>query len=163
MMCLAIACPGLFIQYMVLYGEENIRDASITIAPFFSWRLYTNSVLLSFISALLFPLLTTATLFWHKIPLGTGLRLSWLNLLVALTAYILFAEISDGVLTSDGNFAWTYFVAMGLVFLAALVSLMQHQQMFKPAQRSRLWSAFIVHVGFGILYLVKINIFLSAA
>lgn len=158
----AIVAIPLLYQHGVLYGAGNRRSADIIVAPLAVWSHYTNSVLLSMVSALLFPLaLTLRILTINTLSLGGAMIIAWLNLVMGMLPFIVFAEAYHGKIAYDGNFAWGYYLAMPLLFLTCVARWQQVRSELSTAWNRALLAVLLAHVFFGLVYAGKIVFWLD--
>jgi len=144
---IVLCIPSILVMaflYLLKYADKGIattaEPAHILLAPFGVWNLYTKSVIISTLLALLFPALYATIIRVYTIR---GYLLS--TMLLYLIAFAIAAGFAEsGRYFIHGNFFWSYDIAIYLVFVyfAALYikyrSTMLHKGLTASGLRTRM-------------------------
>ncbi|MEZ8825272.1 hypothetical protein AB6E04_12975 [Vibrio amylolyticus] len=116
------------------------------------WYTNTDSILMSILTALAFPIFVYTTQFFR---LSFASQLSLINLVVAINFY--FFVVEEGSRFYDGNFAWPFVFSIFLSFLTTakdfFLEKRQHKILYPLA-----CILFLIHFLSGIVYFVRIFI-----
>lgn len=137
-----------------LAAEGVHRDASwgFRFAPFELWSSRTESIPLSLLASLLFPL-TVLVARWRAAIASHALRLAWLTFGCALAYYALLVE--TGRTARYDNFAWGAIIASYLVFAASAGVLLQRREGRGRVLDVVAWSALAAHALAGAAVLAR--------
>jgi hypothetical protein len=160
----ALALMLVMLQFYIIYLTENIGGAcqncndGVGISPFEVWRYYSSSVLVSFISSTLFPLLYVAVS-KGKILTDKLVQYAVLNWAFGLLIYILFIE--SGGRKYHGNFGWQMILGNYFLFLVFSFKLFTSNKKIGGSTTvyKILKFVYIAHVFWGVCYFVKIILF----
>jgi hypothetical protein len=144
------------IYYFYPYHES----AGFRIDPFFVWSNWSYFIPSSILVSIAFPLSVTI-LFWKEVKSLLDFQFSWLMLLFGIILYALLAENGPFWIQVSNNFGWQLYVADFLLFLVSLRFLLAKTFPFTDLswKSSLSWSLFFIHLGFGILYIIKTPFF----
>jgi hypothetical protein len=151
---LAFLCGlGLIIQSKIgsYIGTTII---SLAIAPLHVWAHWSDQVLLSFLSSLVFPLLFIL-FYWKLVKTDLLLKYSISLFLAALFFYIVITE--TGEREFDGNFVWQVIICNYLLFLATAICFLKMylKKTVAEGKDKLIIIAFLLHVLIGIIYIFK--------
>lgn len=108
----------LIFEYLVVFLMGAVRaDYSIGFAPFALWNAYSSNLPLSLVLSLAGPIAVVWSYSLRKSFQDKYLTVAGATLLVALSQFVLLAEIGpNNSLDSYGNWTWAVIPAMGIVF-----------------------------------------------
>ncbi len=116
------------------------------------WSQSSQNISFSIILALAFPLLF---LFLEsKIIHDDYILLAWLQIFLGIMFYAFFAQ--TGRYYSHGNFGWSYFLAMNLLYLFSIIKYIELYRQIHRFKRYVLLSLLVIQVLIGVYYFVKI-------
>lgn len=137
------------------------EGGGIEVAPFKVWSNWSENIPLSTLASLAFPLAVVLAE-PSSLKRRLDLRFAWWMMAPALLVYILFAEKGSNWIVVASNFSWQLIVCNFILFMVSLKAVFQMDQetkWFGYPRRTLLLGLFLLHVLFGVLYLVKIPIF----
>jgi hypothetical protein len=139
-------------------------DRAIAWAPLEAWHFHSNSILLSLLFSIAFPL-SYVVVFRRSITNGPLLTFAWLVMLSALAWTACFAEIStvDGSVDGDFNFSWGSHLSLFLLFLVTAIDMCCNPTARKALERHAIgrWQARLpwwllgAHAASGIFWVVR--------
>lgn len=144
--------------YWIYHFEGTIRGTtSVAVNPFFVWSYYSPNIVLSIIASILFPIAYLC--FYHKDVLQNSLlQYAFLAYGVAVMLFAILTEV--GARQFHANFSWQCIVCNYILF--AVVSKQFLDKVKADGiihwKNKIIFSAFLVQVLAGCLYLIKIFI-----
>lgn len=138
------------LQYLYIYhlGPGTAEtDSDVVLKPFHVWQTYSQSIWVSVLASLAFPLVALAVL-RRRLWSYDAFRLA---VLVTITAVGMFALLSEvGPREFDGNFAWQAYVAVFMLFMVVLVrSIAAWREGLDRFSIALIATGFLVHVASG--------------
>jgi hypothetical protein len=153
---IAIGLTLLYLENKMIFHSQQFNvgnaDLGFEIAPFKVWKHYSKIIPLDLLLSFIFPI-SVIVLCWKNIRSD---RLFWYTisqLFIALLILALFSE--TGRRWYHGNFFWQAYVVSYLVYLYSLIKYLQFGWPAKNSRRTIPLVLIIMHVGFGITYMVK--------
>ncbi len=133
-------------------GFAGDANSHVRIQPFHVWSHYSESVPLSLLASLFFPLVTLAT--YRRLLLQSEL----VRYALALSAVgvVIFATLAEtGVREFHGNFAWQAMMCNYVLFLAVLIRVWELGRVRRMTiRRAAVGLSFGAHVVAGVVFLV---------
>ncbi len=116
------------------------------------WSQSTQNIPISIVLALAFPMFFV--LLESKIIHDDYILLSWLQIFIGILFYAFFAQ--TGKYYAHGNFAWSYVLAMSLLYLFSIVIFFEIYKQLHIFKRYMLLSLLTIQVLIGLYYFVRI-------
>jgi hypothetical protein len=146
-------------------GPQAMRAGwHIAWAPLAAWRIHSNSIILSLLFSLAFPL-SYIVMFRHTLKNRDLLIFAWGVMLSALVWVLGFAEVSnvDGSVGFDFNFSWGAHLSIFVLFLATAIDMVENPQALSALSRNgggRLmmglpWWLLAGHAASGIYWMIR--------
>ena len=138
---------------ILLYQFSNtFAESEVTLIPFAVWSLSSRNIALSILLGLLFPILYT--IFSKKISYDKLYQLSWMQVIIGIVFYALFAQ--SGIQFTHANFSWSYMIAMNFIYIITITSFVLEYKSISIYPRSLLSIVLFLQLTIGIYYFYKI-------
>jgi len=146
-------------------GEDAMRpERQIAFLPFAAWRIYSDSIVLSLLFSLAFPL-SYVVLCRRSLQFRSSLVLAWGVMLSAILWAACFAEVStvDGAVDNHFNFSWGAHLAIFVLFLVTAMDMLRNPVAMQALRRhaSAGWQARVpwwllgAHAVSGIYWIIR--------
>ena len=153
-------------QLLASFNGPDAMRPGLTIAlhPLAAWQMYTDSVLISLLVSLAFPL-SYLVIFRQSLSNPRLLTFAWCVTASALVWTLCFAEVrtSDGVVDQDFNFSWGSHLSMFVLFLVTAMDMVNNPAAMAAIGRvpttvryARMpWWLLGAHAASGVLWLAR--------
>ena len=102
-------------------------ELQIAWLPLSAWRVHSNSIALSLLFSLAFPL-SYVLVYWRTLRNREMLSFAWFVMLSALAWTLCFAEVRsvDGAVDFDFNFSWGSHLSLFVLFLVTAIDMIDN-------------------------------------
>ena len=125
-------------QLLASFNGPDAMRPGLTIAlhPLAAWQMYTDSVVISLLVSLAFPL-SYLVVFRRSLSNPRLLRFAWCVTASALVWTLCFAEVrtSDGVVDPDFNFSWGSHLSLFVLFLVTAMDMVNNSAAMSAIRR----------------------------
>lgn len=134
-----------------MYLNYTGTGASIVLAPFTVWNLYSNNITLSILISNLFVLSFMVLGFKH-----VSLK-SWFSILMLVISILIFALFAEsGPHLNHGNLGWSYLIAQPIAYLFVIIDFVNNYSTITPFKKNVLNTTLSLHLIGGVYYFIKI-------